>query len=128
MGRIAPRYCTTSRLPTFSTASVRTCSRRVTVSSGMATRRPPPMAASSMRCRSVSQGAAGQRLDVEDEGDGAVTEDGGAGVEADRLHLATDGLDDDLLGVDHPVHDQAEPPALGPQHRDDHVAVVPLGG
>src|SRR5918993_3160210 len=42
-----------------------------------------------------AQGAAGQRLDVEDEGGGAVTEDGGAGVEPDRLHLATDGLDDD---------------------------------
>src|SRR4051794_11894632 len=28
IGRIAPRYCTTSRLPTLSTASVRTCSRR----------------------------------------------------------------------------------------------------
>src|SRR5215207_7329683 len=75
-----------------------------------------------------AQGAAGQRLDVEDQGDCAVTEDGGARVEADRLHLATDGLDDDLLGVDDPVHDQAETPALGPQHRDDHVAVVPFGG
>ena len=37
-------------------------------------------------------------------------------------------LDDDLLGVDDAVDDQAEPAALGPQHRDDDVAVVPLGG
>src|SRR3954471_19730034 len=58
IGRIAPRYCTTSRVPTLSTASVRTCSRRVTVSSGIATRRPPPIAASSIRCRSVSAAAA----------------------------------------------------------------------
>src|SRR5918912_233503 len=58
MGRIAPRYWTTSRLPTFSTLSRRTCSRRVTVSSGIATRRPPPIAASSIRCRSLSPAAA----------------------------------------------------------------------
>ena len=50
------------------------------------------------------------------------------GVQADRLELAADRLDDDLLGVDDPVHDQAEAPLLGLQHRDDHAAVVPLGG
>src|SRR3954466_10406522 len=42
IGRIAPRYCTTSRLPTFSTASVRTCSRRGALARGVATRGPPP--------------------------------------------------------------------------------------
>src|SRR3954468_24437063 len=51
------------------------------------------------------QCAAGECLHVQDQRDGAVAQDRGAGVEADRLHLATDGLDDDLLGVDDAVHD-----------------------
>ena len=75
-----------------------------------------------------AQCPAGQGLHVEDERDGAVAEDGRAGVEADRLHLAADRLDDDLLGVDDAVDDEAEATPLGPQHGDDHVAVVPLGG
>src|SRR3954463_6181970 len=75
-----------------------------------------------------TQRAAGQRLDVEDQRDRAVTEHGGSGVEPDRLELAAHGLDHDLLGVDDPVHDQAEPASLGAEHGDDHVAVVPVGG
>ena len=75
-----------------------------------------------------AQRPAGQRLHVEDERHGAVAEDGRPGVEADRLHLAADGLDDDLLGVDDAVDDEAEAAPLRPQHRDDDVAVVPLGG
>ena len=49
------------------------------------------------------------------------------GVEADRLQLAAERLDDDLLGVDDPVDDEAEAASLGLQHGDDHVAVVPVG-
>ena len=56
------------------------------------------------------QRPAGQGLHVEDQRDRAVTEDGRAGVEADRLELAADRLDDDLLGVDDPVDDEAEAP------------------
>ena len=62
-----------------------------------------------------AQGPTGEGLHIQDQRDGAVAEDGGAGVEADRLHLAADGLDDDLLGVDDAVDDQAEPAALRPE-------------
>src|SRR3954471_11533648 len=51
-----------------------------------------------------AQGPAGQGLHVQDQCDGTVAEHGGPGVQADRLQLAADGLDDDLLGVDDPVH------------------------
>jgi hypothetical protein len=62
--------------------------------------------------------APGQRGDVEDQADLAVAEDGGARVQADVLEPGVEGLDHDLLGVQHPVDDQAEPPAVGLQHHD----------
>src|SRR3954471_189898 len=45
-----------------------------------------------------AQRPAGERLDVEDERDRAVAEHRGTRVQADRLELPADGLDDDLLG------------------------------
>ena len=58
-------------------------------------------------------GAAGQRRDVEDERYAPVTEDRGAGVDADRLQPRTQALDDDLLGVEDAVDDETELPVVG---------------
>ncbi len=44
-----------------------------------------------------------------------------------RLQPGGERLDDDLLGAEHAVDDQAEALALGLQHRDEHVAVGALG-
>src|SRR4051812_560876 len=62
--------------------------------------------------------APGQRGDVEDQADLAVAQDGRARVQADVLEPAVQGFDPDLFGVQHPVDDQAEPPAVGLQDHD----------
>ena len=62
--------------------------------------------------------ALGDAQHVEDEGDAAVAHDGGAGERGERLELLAERLDDDLLGVAHPVDDEAELAVVGLQHDD----------
>jgi hypothetical protein len=67
---------------------------------------------------------------VEDQRDLAVAEDGRAGEARDALELLAERLDDDLLGVDHVVDDQAELPVLGLQDHDEQrlAGAVQLAG
>lgn len=44
-------------------------------------------------------GLGGEARDVEDEGDGAVAEDGGSRVLGEALEVAAEGFDDDLLAI-----------------------------
>src|SRR5690606_9365409 len=66
----------------------------------------------------ADEGAARDRLDVEDEGDVPVAEHGGSRVQADLLDPAGDGLDDDLLVVEHTVDEQPEALVVCLEHRD----------
>ena len=54
----------------------------------------------------------------------SVAEDRHAGVLLDRLEVRRQRLDDDLLGVDDVVDDQAELPVLVAEDRDEPAAVV----
>ncbi len=136
-----PRYWTTSRPPTRSIDDAGISSSRVTISSGIAARRSP---ASSTTSTGSTTSVSSRRVDrrepptgvgehvrppgqgrgVEDEHDGAVTEDRRAGVDRDALELPAERLDDDLLGVEHVVDDEPEPLLLGVQDDDEAAALV----
>ena len=63
--------------------------------------------------------APGQALDVEDQRDPAVAHERRPGEEADRLQACRERLDDDLLGVEDLVDEQAESDRVGLQDGDD---------
>src|SRR5664280_37583 len=72
----------------------------------------------------IGQPLAGDALHVEDQADAAVAEQGGAGVDTDPAQAGREGLDDDLLGVQDAIQDQAEQPRVCLQDGDEGLALL----
>ncbi|MEZ5284152.1 MAG: hypothetical protein R2712_04945 [Vicinamibacterales bacterium] len=69
-------------------------------------------------------GALGDPEDVQNQGDVAVTHDGGAREHVHALELLAERLDDDLLGVVDLVDHEPELPVAGLEHHDGRGAVA----